>query len=331
MAISSGQKDLLRVEELKTYFFTFEGVARAVDDVSFSLAGGETLGLVGESGCGKSVTAQSILRLVPEPPGRIVGGRAMFDGQDLLRLPLSRLRDIRGDRISMIFQEPMTSLNPVFTVGDQIAEMFRLHNHLGKGESLSRAADMLRLVQIPAPEKRVGEYPHQLSGGMRQRAMIAMALACNPEILIADEPTTALDVTIQAQIIDLMLRLKEDFDAAIIMITHDLGVIAEIAQRVVVMYAGKIVEEGLTRTIFQEPAHPYTRGLLKSIPKLGQRSLKGRQRLSEIKGIVPSLYELPAGCSFCPRCPEAKPVCREHPPELRGPDGGHRVRCWLYS
>jgi len=331
MVKNRGQTDLLRVEELKTYFFTFEGVARAVDDVSFSLAGGETLGLVGESGCGKSVTAQSVLRLVPEPPGRVVGGRVMFDGQDLLRLPMSRLRAIRGNRISMIFQEPMTSLNPVFTVGDQIAEMFRLHNHLGKGESLSRAADMLRLVQIPAPEKRVGEYPHQLSGGMRQRAMIAMALACNPEILIADEPTTALDVTIQAQIIDLMLRLKEDFDAAIIMITHDLGVIAEIAQRVVVMYAGKVVEEGLTRTIFQEPAHPYTRGLLRSIPKLGQRSLKGRQRLSEIKGIVPSLYELPAGCSFRPRCPEARPICREHPPELSGPDGGHRVRCWLYK
>jgi peptide/nickel transport system ATP-binding protein/oligopeptide transport system ATP-binding protein len=306
---------LLQVQELKTYFYTFEGIAKAVDDVSFYLNKRETIGLVGESGCGKSVTALSIMRLIPEPPGKIVNGRIHFDGVNLLELSMNEIRRIRGNRISMIFQEPMTSLNPVFTIGDQISEMFVLHQKLGKRESWNRAIEMLRLVQIPSPERRVHEYPHQLSGGMRQRAMIAMALSCDPEILIADEPTTALDVTIQAQVIDLMIKLKEDFDAAIILITHDLGVVAEFAQRIEVMYAGKIVEEAQTVAIFEDPKHPYTRGL---------------QRLQEISGIVPSLYELPAGCSFYPRCPKAKAICEEKPPEIIDLGGAHRVRCWLY-
>ena len=322
---------ILRVENLKTYFHTFEGLARAVDDVSLEVNQGETLGVVGESGCGKSVTALSIMQLVPQPPGEIAGGRVIFDGTDLLTLSPRQMRRVRGKRIAMIFQEPMTSLNPVFTVGDQIAEMFMLHQGLGRKEALERAVEMLARVQIPAPEKRVREYPHQLSGGMRQRAMIAMALACDPEILIADEPTTALDVTIQAQIMDLMLKLKEDFGTAIMMITHDLGVIAEIAQRVVVMYAGKVVEQAPTRSIFKEPAHPYTQGLLGSIPKLGMRARKGRTRLQEIKGIVPSLLELPPGCSFQPRCPKAMPVCREKMPGLFPLDENHHARCWLYG
>ena len=321
---------LLEVKGLKTYFFTFEGVARAVDDVSFDLNGGEVLGIVGESGCGKSVTAQSIMRLIPEPPGRIVAGEILFDGMDLVRLDMDRMRAVRGKRISMIFQEPMTSLNPVYTIGNQISEMFTLHEGLSKREAWERSVDMLRRVQMPAPERRAHEYPHQLSGGMRQRAMIAMALACNPEILIADEPTTALDVTIQAQILDLMIALKKDYDTAIMMITHDLGVIAEIAQRVVVMYAGRVVEQGTTVQIFEDPRHPYTRGLLRSIPKLGDRVRGGRKRLEEIPGIVPSLYELPPGCSFGPRCPEARPRCAEQPPGLADTGEGHLVRCWRY-
>ena len=322
---------LLNVDHLKTYFYTFEGVAKAVDDVSLFMDEGETLGLVGESGCGKSVTAQSIIRLIPEPPGKIVQGTINFDNTNLLELDMKQLRKFRGNRISMIFQEPMTSLNPVFTIGNQISEMFMLHKKLNKKESWERAIEALKAVQIPAPEKRVNEYPHQLSGGMRQRVMIAMALSCDPEILIADEPTTALDVTIQAQIIDLMMHLKEDFNAAIMLITHDLGVIAEIAQRVLVMYAGKVVEEGKTKDIFEEPKHPYTKGLLQSIPKLGERSRKERKKLEEIKGIVPSLYELTAGCSFFPRCPEALPTCREHIPKLTTIGGFHKVSCWLYS
>jgi peptide/nickel transport system ATP-binding protein/oligopeptide transport system ATP-binding protein len=321
---------LLQVQELKTYFFTFEGVAKAVDDLSMYLDKGETLGLVGESGCGKSVTAQSIMRLIPEPPGKIVHGRIDFDGIDLVKLTMEKMRGIRGNRISMIFQEPMTSLNPVYTIGNQISEMFILHEKLSKRKSREKSIEILKKVKIPEAEKRVHEYPHQLSGGMRQRAMIAMALSCNPEILIADEPTTALDVTIQAQIIDLMMQLKEEFGAAIMLITHDLGVIAEIAQRVVVMYAGKVVEEGQTEAIFEDPKHPYTRGLLKSIPKLGERARYGRQRLQEVPGIVPSLYELPPGCSFCPRCPESMALCRDKVPELVDVGNAHRVRCWLY-
>jgi peptide/nickel transport system ATP-binding protein/oligopeptide transport system ATP-binding protein len=326
-----GPMHLLHVQNLKTYFFTFEGVAKAVDDVSFHLDKEEVLGIVGESGCGKSVTAQSIMRLIPVPPGKIVDGRILFDNVNLVDLPFEDLRLIRGKRIAMIFQEPMTSLNPVYTIGDQISEMFILHEKLSSRESWDRAIEMLRRVQIPAPERRVHEYPHQLSGGMRQRAMIAMALACNPEILIADEPTTALDVTIQAQILDLMIKLQEDFDTAIMMITHDLGVIAEISKRVVVMYAGKVVEEASTQAIFEDPKHPYTRGLLKSIPKLGERASRGRRRLQEIVGIVPSLYELPAGCRFFPRCPDAMEVCNQKVPELIDLGNQHSVRCYLYD
>lgn len=324
------EKPLLTVEELMTYFYTFDGVAKAVDNVSFTLDRGEVIGLVGESGCGKSVTAQSILRLIPEPPGKVVHGRAEFDNINLLDLTLEELRSIRGKRISMIFQEPMTSLNPVFTVGDQISEMFMLHERVSKREAVNRSKEMLKKVQVPAPEKRVHEYPHQLSGGMRQRAMIAMALACNPEILIADEPTTALDVTVQAQILDLMLQLKQDYNSAIMMITHDLGVIAEIAQRVVVMYAGKVVEVARTLTLFNGPLHPYTTGLLQSIPRLGTRAGGGSRELSEIKGMVPGLLNLPQGCAFHPRCRQAFARCREETPELKETNAGHQVRCWLY-
>ena len=321
---------LLQVEDLKTYFSTFEGVAKAVDDVTFHVDKGEVLGIVGESGCGKSVTAQSIMRLIPEPPGKIVQGRILFDQTDIVQLSMEQMRSIRGNRIAMIFQEPMTSLNPVFTIGNQISEMFILHEKRSKRESWERSVEMLQKVQIPAPEKRVHEYPHQLSGGMRQRAMIAMALACNPEILIADEPTTALDVTIQAQILDLMLQLKDDYDTAVMMITHDLGVIAEIAQRVIVMYAGKVVEEAAATAIFEDPKHPYTQGLLQSIPKLGERSQHGRQRLKEILGIVPSLYDLSPGCHFSPRCPHAMEICNQNPPQMTDLGDGHLVRCFLY-
>jgi oligopeptide/dipeptide ABC transporter ATP-binding protein len=322
---------LLHVQELKTYFYTFQGTAKAVDDVSFYLNKGETLGLVGESGCGKSVTALSLMRLIPEPPGRILHGKIGFDGINLPDLSMNAMRNIRGNRISMIFQEPMSSLNPVFTIGNQLAEMFMFHQKLSKKESWNRSIEMLRLVQIPSPEKRVHEYPYQLSGGMRQRAMIAMALSCDPEILIADEPTTALDVTIQAQMLDLMVQLKENFDAAIILITHDLGVVAELAQRIEVMYAGKVVEEAQALTLFEDPKHPYTRGLLKSIPKLGHRARYGRRRLQEISGVVPSLYELPAGCSFYPRCSQARAVCQKNVPELIHLDDSHWVRCWLHQ
>ena len=307
---------LLEVKNLKTYFHTFDGVARAVDDVSIHLDKGETLGIVGESGCGKSVTSLSVMRLIPNPPGRIEGGEIIFSGIDLLKIPLHKMQAIRGNRISMIFQEPMTSLNPVYTVGDQISETLVLHQGLSRREGLDRAVDMLEKVQIPSPAKRAQEYPHQLSGGMRQRAMIAMALACSPEILIADEPTTALDVTIQAQILELMAGLQDEFDSAIIMITHDLGVIAQIARRIVVMYAGKVVEEGASLEIFENARHPYTKGLLRSIPRLGERAKKGRQRLYEIEGIVPSLYWLPKGCVFSPRCPQVMDICREKLPQL---------------
>lgn len=322
---------LLDVEGLKTYFFTYDGIAKAVDDVSFFMNSGETLGLVGESGCGKSVTALSIMRLIQDPPGKIVDGRILFNNRDLTQLPLRDMRRIRGNRISMIFQEPMTSLNPVYTIGRQISEMYMIHKNMGKQESMGQAVEMLQQVQIPLPKKRVHEYPHQLSGGMRQRAMIAMALACQPEILIADEPTTALDVTIQAQILDLMIQLKENFNTAILMITHDLGVIAETTQRIVVMYAGKVMEEGKTRAILDDPKHPYTRGLMKSIPQIGERSQKGRTRLFEIEGIVPSLYDLPIGCKFSPRCPVVMDICRKAEPEHLKTDGAHQVRCWLYA
>ena len=322
---------LLELRELKTHFYTFEGIVKAVDGVSFHLDKGEILGVVGESGCGKSVTAQTIMKLIPQPPGKIVHGQVWFDGHDLVEYSPVQMRAIRGNRIAMIFQEPMTSLNPVYTIGDQIAEMFTLHQKLSKRESLNQAVEMLRKVQIPAPENRVSEYPHQLSGGMRQRAMIAMALSCNPEILIADEPTTALDVTVQAQILELMLQLQEDYGTAIMMITHDLGVIAELAGRVVVMYAGRVVEEADTLAIFQQTKHPYTEGLLKSIPQPGDRSERGRQRLDEIKGSVPNLYNLPAGCSFAPRCAYVTDVCQQQMPELQTLTENHKVRCWKYT
>lgn len=321
---------LLELHDVKTYFYTFDGVAKAVDGVSLHLDRGEVLGIVGESGCGKSVTAQSIMKLIPQPPGKIVHGEILFEGHNLVPYSLGQMRTIRGNRIAMIFQEPMTSLNPVYTIGDQIAEMIALHQKTGKRESWNRAIEMLRKVQIPAPEKRISEYPHQLSGGMRQRAMIAMAMSCDPEILIADEPTTALDVTVQAQILELMLQLREDFDAAIMMITHDLGVIAEIASRVVVMYAGKVVEQAQTIPLFQNPKHPYTEGLLKSIPLLGDRSERGRQRLDEIKGTVPSLYKLPKGCRFAPRCHYRMDICDQQMPELQDLGDNHHVRCWKY-
>jgi len=320
---------ILDIQDLRTYFFTYEGVAKAVDGVSYQLAKGEPLGVVGESGCGKSVTALSILRLIPVPPGKIVAGKILFKGDNLLDLPEDRMRKIRGNRISMIFQEPMTSLNPVFTIGNQIEETIKLHQGLGKKEALEKAIDLLKHVNIPSPERCVERYPHELSGGMRQRAMIAMALACNPEILIADEPTTALDVTIQAQILDLMIRLKEELGMAIILITHNLGVIAEMVRRVLVMYAGKIVEEAKTRTLFGNPKHPYTMGLLKSVPRLGDKVRLGKVRLSEIPGVVPSLYELPPGCKFSTRCPSVMNICREKEPELREIEEGHFCSCWL--
>ncbi|MCP4749240.1 MAG: ABC transporter ATP-binding protein [Desulfobacteraceae bacterium] len=323
--------NLLDVKGMKIHFHSSEGVAKAVDGISFHLDRGEVLGIVGESGCGKSVTAKSIMRLIPTPPGKIAAGQIIFDGTDLLKLSIQQMRRIRGNRIAMIFQEPMTSLNPVFTIGDQISEMFILHRGLRRKQALEQAVEMLAKVQIPEPCKRSREYPHQLSGGMRQRAMIAMALACDPQILIADEPTTALDVTIQAQIIDLMLQLKEDFHTSIIMITHDLGVIAEIAQTVAVMYAGKIVEQAPAVDLFDRASHPYTQGLLKSIPKLGRRAAKGRCDLSEIPGIVPSLYRLPQGCSFYPRCEKAHAVCNSLMPDLHSVSEHHRVRCWLYA
>ncbi len=320
---------VLDVKNLRTFFYTYEGVAKAVDGVSYRLGVGEPLGIVGESGCGKSVSALSLLRLIPDPPGRVVDGEVFFKETNLLGLSLEEMRQIRGNRISMIFQEPMTSLNPVFTVGDQIGEAFRLHQGLDRKGALEKSIEMLRLVNIPSPEKCVDRYPHELSGGMRQRAMIAMALACDPEILIADEPTTALDVTIQAQIIDLMLQLKEELGMAIVLITHDLGIIAETVKRVIVMYAGKIVEEAPTRTIFKAPLHPYTQGLLRSIPRLGDKTRSGKLRLEEIPGVVPSLYELAEGCKFSTRCRYKMEICEKEEPELEEIEKGHLSRCWL--
>ena len=321
---------LLEVQDLKTFFYTFEGVARAVNGVSYHLDKGEALGIVGESGCGKSVTASSVMRIVPDPPGKIVGGQINFHGEDLTQLSQKAMRRIRGSRIAMIFQEPMTSLNPVFTIGDQIAEMFTLHKGMSKKDGLSAGTEMLERVQIPAPHKRIHDYPHQLSGGMRQRAMIAMALACDPELLIADEPTTALDVTVQAQILDLMNRLKDEFGTAIQMITHDLGVIAEMSDRIVVMYAGRVVEESEAVDLFENTLHPYTQGLLQSIPVLGSRSKGEQKKLNEIKGMVPSLYDLPSGCTFRQRCTKAMKICAEQEPPLARSNDKHAVRCWLH-
>jgi oligopeptide/dipeptide ABC transporter ATP-binding protein len=323
---------ILEVKNLSTYFYSIHGIAKAVNNVSFNLKKGEILGIVGESGCGKSVTSLSIVRLIQSPPGRIKEGEIIFDGTDLLTLSEHEMRDIRGDKISMIFQEPMTSLNPLYTVGNQISEMFIRHNGYDRKKALAESVEMLKKVQIPHPESRVKEYPHQMSGGMRQRVMIAMALACNPEILIADEPSTALDVTIQAQVLDLMLQLKKTYDTAIILITHDLGVIAEVAEKVAVMYAGQIVEEADVEALFDDPLHPYTRALLQSIPVLGERFEKdGRVELNEIKGIVPSLYELPRGCNFYPRCPEAESKCNKAAIPLTSTKDSRQVRCILYD
>jgi peptide/nickel transport system ATP-binding protein len=319
---------LLRVSDLKTHFHTRDGIVRAVDGVSFDVKAGETLAIVGESGCGKSVTSMSILRLLPMPPARIAAGRIEFDGRNLLELTEPEMRKIRGNAISMIFQEPMTSLNPVLTVGRQIAEALVLHRGLSQKEATARAIAMLRKVHIPEAERRVTQYPHELSGGMRQRVMIAMALACGPRLLIADEPTTALDVTIQAQILELMRELHRETGAAIILITHDLGVVAEMAQRVVVMYAGRKVEEAPIEELFERPRHPYTRGLLGSMPHLGDSVSETGKRLVEIPGMVPSLKDPPPGCLFAPRCPNAGERCTQEAPPLELQAAGHWAACW---
>ena len=318
---------LLEVKNLRTYFHTDDGIVKSVDDVSFEVKRGKTLGVVGESGCGKSITSLSIMQLVEIPPGKIEGGEIIYEGQNLLEKSKDEMRKIRGGEIAMIFQEPMTSLNPVFTVGQQIMEALTLHTDMDKAAAKERAIEMLKLVKIPLPEKRFNEYPHQLSGGMRQRVMIAMALSCNPKLLICDEPTTALDVTIQAQILDLINELKEKLGTSIMMITHDLGVIAEVADDVMVMYAGKIVEYGDADAIFESPKHPYTFGLMGCIPKLTDED---HARLSVIEGMVPSFDDMPKGCAFCPRCTEAKAICRERMPELVEVDG-QKVRCFKYT
>jgi oligopeptide/dipeptide ABC transporter ATP-binding protein len=321
---------LLEIDNLQTHFFTSAGVVRAVDGVSYGVRSGETLGVVGESGCGKSVTALSILRLVADPPGRIVGGTIRFAGANLLDLRESEMESIRGNDISMIFQEPMTSLNPLLTVGRQISEAIALHQGLSQRDTRDQAVEMLRRVHIPEPERRVHAYPHQLSGGMRQRVMIAMAVSCDPKVLIADEPTTALDVTIQAQILDLMRELQDRLGTAIVLITHDMGVVAENADRVVVMYAGRKVEEASAKELFERPGHPYTKGLLGSIPNLevAAHANARRARLTEIRGMVPSLANLPQGCTFAPRCSFATDECRVAYPPLLQHRPGHWVACW---
>jgi oligopeptide/dipeptide ABC transporter ATP-binding protein len=314
---------LLSVRNLRTEFSGEDGRFAAVEDVSFDLDEGEVIGIVGESGSGKSVTALSILRLIPEPPGRIAKGRILFDGQDLLELSERRMRRIRGSRISMIFQEPMTSLNPVFTIGDQIVETIRFHERVGRRAARDRAVEILDRVGIALPAQRLDEYPHQLSGGMRQRAMIAIALSCNPSLLLADEPTTALDVTIQAQILDLLRELQEEFRMAVVLITHDLGVVAQHVDRVMVMYAGRVVEEAAVEDLFARPSHPYTEGLLKSIPSLEEE----HERLDAIPGMVPSPFALPRGCRFAPRCPYAREACTIADPPLIEAGAGHRAAC----
>ncbi len=320
---------LLEIQGLKTYFFTRKGIVRAVDGVDLSLNEGETLGLVGESGCGKTVTALSIMRLISEPIGRITKGSINFEGRDLVKATEGEMRKIRGNRISMIFQEPMTSLNPVLKVGDQISEAIQLHQGLSKKEAWDQSTEMLRTVGIPSPESRVNEYPHQMSGGMRQRVMIAMALSCHPKLMIADEPTTALDVTIQAQILDLINRLKDRVGSAILLITHNLGVVAEVAQYVGVMYAGYIVEYADVIHLFKQPKHPYTVGLFQSIPR--KRGTEKRERLQAIPGLVPDLLELPGGCKFQDRCSRVSKRCRDEAPPLLNLGDNHQVRCWLYE
>ncbi|PQP35096.1 peptide ABC transporter ATP-binding protein [Desulfobacteraceae bacterium SEEP-SAG9] len=322
-------RNLLEIQNLKTYFFVRGQVAKAVDDVNLTIQAAQTLGLVGESGCGKSVTAHSIIQLIPDPPGKIMGGKIFFEGDDLLEYSENRMRKIRGNRISMIFQEPMTSLNPVFTVGDQVAEVIRLHQRLSRNDTRERVIKMFQTVGIPAPETRLSDYPHQMSGGMRQRVMIAMALACSPKLMIADEPTTALDVTIQAQILDLMNTLKAETGAAILFITHDLCVIAEMAQHVAVMYAGKMVEFTDVNTLFSNPKHPYTIAMMESIPILGRKTADGK--LSTIAGIVPSLFNLPSGCLFSDRCPDVFDDCRRIEPQMVKVGNNHIARCLKYA
>jgi peptide/nickel transport system ATP-binding protein len=321
---------LLDVHGLKTHFKTEDGIVRAVDGVDLAVGRGETLSVVGESGSGKTVTAMSVLKLIPMPPGKIIAGEILWKGRDLVPLNTDEMRHIRSREIAIVFQEPMTSLNPVYTVGEQIAEVVRLHQGLGRREAFDNAIEMLRLVHLPAAERRVNDYPHQLSGGMRQRVMIAMALACSPELLIADEPTTALDVTIQAQILDLLRELKSRFGMAILLITHAMGVVAETAERVAVMYAGRVVEEAPVEELFERPLHPYTQGLIRSIPRLDAASGK-RKRLDAIPGVVPSLIEPPPGCRFAPRCAFARDVCVTAVPELRDVGGGHKVACILHA
>ena len=322
---------LLEVENLGTWFYTRQGIVKAVDGVDFAVAAGETLAIVGESGCGKSMTALSLMRLIPNPPGRIVSGEIRLAGRDLLKISEEEMRAVRGNEISMIFQEPMTSLNPVMTIGKQISEALVLHRNLDRKAAHKRAVEMLDLVRIPEPAQRAREYPHQLSGGMRQRAMIAMALACNPKVLIADEPTTALDVTIQAQILELIVELQREFGAAVILITHDLGVVAETARRVIVMYAGRKVEEAEVGELFARPMHPYTVGLMASIPRLDLmrgETERTAERLQEIPGIVPPLFDLPAGCAFAPRCSRADDRCRRERPVYEEKRTGHWAACW---
>jgi peptide/nickel transport system ATP-binding protein len=322
---------VLEVDDLQTCFFTRAGLVKAVDGVSFALKRGETLAIVGESGCGKSVTALSLMRLVADPPGRVVGGSVKLDGLDLIGLDEAEMRKIRGNQISMIFQEPMTSLNPVMTIGRQIGEALILHQQMSQRAAFGRAIEMLQLVGIPEPKQRAKEYPHQLSGGMRQRAMIAMALACNPKVLIADEPTSALDVTIQAQILDLIGKLQRDLGTAVILITHDLGVVAETAERVIVMYAGRKVEEAVVGELFARPLHPYTRGLMRSIPRLAlmrREAGPAVERLQEIPGMVPALSNLPQGCVFAPRCTFADEQCRRQYPAYEEKGSAHWAACW---
>ena len=322
---------ILKIKDLSVVFHTFEGKIQALDRIGFEVFPGETLGIVGESGCGKSVTSLAILRLIPTPPGEITTGSIDYRGTDILSLAPSAMRTVRGQKISMIFQEPMTSLSPVFTVGEQISEVYRQHKKLKRREAMEQSIEMLKKVNIPEPQKVSRYYPHEMSGGMRQRAMIAMALACKPELLIADEPTTALDVTIQAQVIDLIKGLQKEMGMSVIFITHDLGVVAHTAKRVVVMYMGRIVEEALAGEIFGAPLHPYTQGLMYSIPRIGEKLRGAKQPLKEIKGVVPSLLKLPQGCKFSDRCGHVMEVCREREPELTMVEKNHRCRCWLHS
>lgn len=320
-------KNLLEVKNLRTHFYTEDGVVPAVDGVDFSLRSGQTLGVVGESGCGKSITSMSIMRLIPNPPGKIVDGEILFDDKDIVKLSEAEMRKIRGNDIAMIFQEPMTSLNPVFTIGSQIIEAIMLHQKLNKKEAREKCIEMLKLVGIPRADEVLNDYPHQFSGGMRQRVMIAMALSCNPKLLIADEPTTALDVTIQAQILELMKEIKEKLNTAIMLITHDLGVVADMADYIIVMYAGRVVEEANVYDLFEDPKHPYTVGLLNSKPNLD----KIVKRLDVIPGSVPNPLAIPPGCAFNPRCPHAMDICRKEMPSLDAIGNDRKVRCWLYQ